>query len=37
MTEIASAWNETMDDTIKYSLDLFTGLHEKGIPAHFWP
>jgi len=37
MSEIAYAWNETMDGTIKDSLDLFTGLREKGIPAHFWP
>jgi hypothetical protein len=37
MAEIAYAWNETMDGTIKDSLDLFTGLREKGIPAHFWP
>lgn len=34
--ELAPYWSYTMDGTIKDSLDLFYGLREKGIPAHFW-
>jgi hypothetical protein len=30
-------WGETMNGSIKDSFDLFRGLREKDIPAHFWP
>lgn len=31
------AWNMFALGTVKDSLDLFTGLRERGVPAHFWP
>ena len=34
--ELADNWVE-MEGSIKDSFDLFYGLREKGIPAHFWP
>lgn len=37
MREIAMNWKSTMQGTIKDSLDMFYGLREKGIAAHFWP
>lgn len=37
LSEMSYAWNTTMAGTIKDSLDLFYGLRERGIPAHFWP
>jgi len=35
--ELGGSWEEPTSGTIKDSLDLFYGLREKGIPAHFWP
>jgi len=35
--ELARYWQGSMKGSIKDSLDLFYGLREKGIPAHFWP
>lgn len=35
--ELAGNWGGSMEGTVKDSLDLFYGLREKGIPAHFWP
>jgi len=35
--ELAPAWIGTMEGSIKDSFDLFHGLRQKGIPAHFWP
>ena len=35
--EIAPRWGGSMKGTVQESLDLFGGLREKGIPAHFWP
>ena len=35
--EMKKKWKQTMEGSIKDSLDLFHGLREKGIPAHFWP
>jgi len=37
LSEIAYAWNETMEGTIKDTLDLLYGLRSKGITSHFWP
>ena len=37
MEELAPYWKETMEGTIKDTLDLFFGLRKKGIPAHYWP
>jgi hypothetical protein len=34
--ELEPAWYYTMEGSIKDSLDMFYGLREKGIPAHFW-
>ena len=35
--ELARSWKKSMDGTIQQSLELFYGLRQKGIPAHFWP
>jgi len=35
--ELKYSWRESVDGSIKDSLDLFYGLRKKGIPAHFWP
>ena len=35
--ERAPWWGGSMKGTVQESLDLFGGLREKGIPAHFWP
>lgn len=35
--ELAGSWGGSMEGTVKDSLELFYGLREKGIPAHFWP
>lgn len=35
--ELANAWGSSMSGSIKDSFELFRGLREKGIPAHFWP
>ena len=37
LDEIAPWWGCSMKETVQESLDLFDGLREKGIPAHFWP
>jgi hypothetical protein len=36
LAELRFNWQQSMKGTIKGSLDLFHGLREKGIPAHFW-
>ena len=35
--ELATNWGSTMDGSVAESLDLFSNLRRKGIPAHFWP
>ena len=35
--ELKFNWKQTMDGSLKDSLELFAGLRKKGIPAHFWP
>ena len=37
LAELAPSWKDTMQGTVKESLELFYGLRAKGIPAHFWP
>jgi hypothetical protein len=37
MKEIERYWGRTMNGTISDTLELFSGLRSKGIPAHFWP
>ena len=34
--ELARSWGNSMQDSIKSSLDLFGGLRRKGIAAHYW-
>ena len=34
--EVGKYWKKQMSGTVKESLDLFRGLREKGVPAHFW-
>jgi len=36
LEEIAGSWGNSMEGSVKDSLDLFSGLRQKGIPAHFW-
>jgi hypothetical protein len=36
LSELASSWGRSMTGSVKESLDLFHGLREKGVPAHFW-
>jgi hypothetical protein len=36
MSEMRPFWKKTAEGTVKDTLDLFYGLREKGIPAHFW-
>jgi len=35
--ELRPSWGESMNGSIKDSFELFHGLRQKGIPAHFWP
>jgi len=35
--ELAGHWRSSMDGTVGESLELFSNLRKKGIPAHFWP
>ena len=35
MKELEAHWH--MKGSVKYSLEIFSQLREKGIPAHFWP
>ena len=35
--ELAGAWKSSMNGTVAESLELFSNLRKKGIPAHFWP
>lgn len=35
--DLAPNWLQSMNGTVEDSLDLFYGLREKGIPAHYWP
>ena len=37
MKELAPCWLESMEGTIEDTMNLFVGLRERGIPAHFWP
>ena len=37
LKELRGSWWRSMVGSVKDSLDLFYGLREKGIPAHFWP
>ncbi|OEU10465.1 hypothetical protein FRACYDRAFT_193812 [Fragilariopsis cylindrus CCMP1102] len=37
LKELAGSWGRSMDGTISDTLELFSGLRSKGIPAHFWP
>ena len=37
MGELASPWGNTTNGTVKESIELFTGLREKGIASHYWP
>ena len=37
LREIAGAWAGKMNGTIQDSMELFSGLRKKGVPAHFWP
>lgn len=30
-------WYKSAEGTIRDSLELFAGLRERGVPAHFWP
>ena len=34
--ELARSWGNSMEGSLKASLDLFRGLREKGIAAHYW-
>lgn len=36
MEEIAPSWQESMEGTIKDTMELFHGLRSKGIASHFW-
>ena len=36
MAEMRGFWRKDTQGTVKDTLDLFYGLREKGIPAHFW-
>lgn len=35
--ELKNAWRWTMNGTVGESLELFSNLRKKGVPAHFWP
>lgn len=35
--EMAPIWRSAMKGSLKDTFDLFHGLRQKGIPAHFWP
>ncbi|KAK1739153.1 hypothetical protein QTG54_010469 [Skeletonema marinoi] len=35
--ELAGSWRSSMNGTVGESLELFSNLRKKGIPAHFWP
>mmetsp|Transcript_16627 Transcript_16627/g.20317 ORF Transcript_16627/g.20317 Transcript_16627/m.20317 type:complete len:442 (+) Transcript_16627:173-1498(+) len=37
MKEMAPIWRSAMKGSLKETFDLFFGLRERGIPAHFWP
>jgi len=36
LEEIAANWRQSMEGSVKDTLDLFSGLRQRGIPAHFW-
>ena len=36
IAEMRDIWGNETQGTVKDTLDLFYGLREKGIPAHFW-
>ncbi|GFH59577.1 hypothetical protein CTEN210_16053 [Chaetoceros tenuissimus] len=36
MEEMAPAWQESMEGTVKESMELFHGLRSKGVASHFW-
>ncbi len=35
--ELAGDWRSSMKGTVSESLELFSNLRKRGIPAHFWP
>jgi len=35
--EMAPIWRSAMHGSLKETFDLFNGLRQKGVPAHFWP
>lgn len=35
--ELAPYWGQGVNGTVKDSLELFSNLRKKGIPAHYWP
>lgn len=35
--ELAQAWGRSMNGSLAQSLDIFSSLRNKGIPAHYWP
>ena len=35
--EMAPIWRSAMKGSLKETFDLFHGLRQRGIPAHFWP
>ena len=37
LKELARPWGSSMNGTIQQSLELFQGLRERGVAAHYWP
>ena len=35
--ELKNSWSRSMNGTVGESLELFSNLRKKGIPAHYWP
>jgi hypothetical protein len=35
--ELRGNWGSSMNGTVGESLELFSNLRKKGVPAHFWP
>ena len=35
--ELKNSWGRSMNGTVGESLELFSNLRKKGIPAHYWP
>ena len=34
--EMEQTWEDSMHNTVEYSMDLFTTLRQQGIDAHYW-